>query len=137
MYRQENKRYVLVDLRKKMANIKDSYAKAMAGIDKDITKNLINYFVQEGKVGEVIDIDTGITGRIYLEVFASGELVFADKLRIVQVEEGRHKIEVLGSYKDYHRTYDWSTDTGVLLPEIKYEIHNKLRENIRKFKRHE
>ena len=46
----EDRKYVLIDLRKKMGNIRDAYARAMVGIDKDLTRNLINYFNQEGKI---------------------------------------------------------------------------------------
>lgn len=137
----EDRKYVLIDLRKKMGNIRDAYARAMVGIDKDVTRNLINYFNQEGKIGEVIDIDTGLEGRIYLESIGNGEFWYADKLRINLIgydeekEKNLYKIEVLGTHGNQHKTYIWDVDTSILIPELKYEIQNKLRADIRKFDR--
>lgn len=137
----EDRKYVLIDLRKKMGNIRDAYARAMVGIDKDVTRNLINYFNQEGKIGEVIDIDTGLEGRIYLESIGNGEFWYADKLRINLIgydeekEKNLYKIEVLGTHRNQHKTYVWDVDTSILIPELKYEIQNKLRADIRKFDR--
>ena len=116
------------DFRKKHENIVKSYEKAMIGLDKDIRRD----FVKSLNPEETHKIDTGLEKRIFLEGNGDGDFYYADQLRFVSVEE--FKFEVLGRLSgnpENTKVFDWDNINN----ELKFQIHDKLRENYSRFRR--
>lgn len=118
------------DFRTKHTNIVASYRKAMKGLDKDIKRDFVKSLEKPGQYR----IDTGITDRIFLEGDGEGNFWFADKLVIINPEEFQFAvIGTMSNNYEVHKTYDW--DDPVLDEELKFQIHNKIRENKRRERR--